>query len=460
MNEFDLPKEVKEDPNKIETEESINGNIEQQPQNNNAENMSMQSLINNNNEQNNTNNNNSSKLIIYAILNAIIIFILNYSWVNHNKYIAFALPVYVVIFGFITAIKYQKSNDFPTSLLLGGVLCGIITFLISIKAEDSELYTHYAISSAACGILGYTLAAVINGLITNKQKTGVQILGSLIYFAALIGVPYYINKKYPNIINNYVLYHRTEIIAKTENEFITETLKNRYGIKFVCGKDISNVKGFENDRDIVGETSQIDQDNRLLTVRKCIDENNVQFDAISIEYNKSKIQYIVEDTYFEITKMEVEKENIIKLIKGAISVESVKVYMYPKKNCHFIGDCIDTDEYFEIYETENNFNNLYENSKSIDLRKYVSDSSKDFINNFGFKYQIFVYGKYQGMDEGSAFALVESIISTLNDNNYKNNNGYEIIIIDTSNKDLQRKVLSVKGEASTNKYFENPQIDK
>lgn len=401
----------------------------------------------------------AATLVKFAIINAIIIVVCNILVTRGIKYGIFAIPILIIVFTIATASKYKEKNDYPTSVLLSGVFSGIVMFIISIVSKDVELYTHLAIVCAASGIIGYLISAVTNSLLSSKEKTGVQILGGLLFYALIVAGPLYLYKTKPNFINQYVFYNKTEIIAKTENEYITETLKVRYGIKFVCGEEISKVKGYEDNTEVVKVKSQIDQDNKLLTTRTCIDENANEFQVTSIEYNKSKVQYIVQDQYLEETKLAQEKNELIEMIKDVTGASQVKVFLYPQKNCHFIGDCISTSDYFEIYEEENDFNKMFEASKVIDLRKYVSLEPKELINEYQFKYQIFVYGKYLDRVQSDLMDMIQKILDKLNEKGYKNTFGYEVIVLDVTNKELQQKLISVYGQSNDSKSFTNPVIE-
>ena len=446
MDNFELPK-VNEEEQPIEQN---NQNVEQLNINNNEMNNNQNVPI-----ENNSNDESAGNLIIYAIINIFIIFGFNYATIKVNTKIIIAIPICIIVLTFLTALKHKNRNDYPTGVLLGGIASGIITFVLSFKL-DQDLFTHFAIVTSAMGVIGYTLSATLNGLLTKKNKTGVQILGPLLYFILLFGGGYYAYKKYPNTINNYLFYNKVEIVASTEEEFIIETLKVRYGQKFICGEELkpylSELPRVE-DTNITEIQNKITKDRRLMTVRYCTDENRNLFQVMSIEYNKTNNQYVIRDTYLNSLKVDVFKENLVEKLKLELKVANVKIYIYSKDNCLFYGDCV-TDDYFENMENETNIDNQYKKSRELELKSVLGIEPLDFINKEGFKYQIQIYNDFSNTPKEQLAAIAENILRILNDNGYKNTSGYNIEIYNIDLEGLQTKLLTASGEAGES--FANP----
>ena len=441
MNEFDLPKvneENQEQPNNIEEVNKVEELVPEQP------------IIEQPNQEG------AGSLILFTIMNALIIFGLHYATLNYTTKALYAIPIVIVVLTIITAAKYQKKNDYPTSLLLSGVLCGIVTFLLSFKL-DQDLYTHYAIITAATGIIGYTISATINGLIANKNKTGMQILGPILYIGLLIGGAYYAIQKYPNQVNKYLFYNKAEIIATTEEEYIKEILKIRYGQKFICDKELRDYVGSlpRKEDDITKVQNKITKERRLMTYRYCIDENKNLFTVTSTEYDKSKNQYIVQDTYLDTLKLDVIKEELTTLLKDTINPTNIKIYMYSKNNCLFYGDCA-TNEYFDNLANENDIEKQFSKSKELDFKKQLTLSPKEFVNNNSFKYQINIYGNYESIPDNQLAENVDKILDALNNEGLKNTSGYEIEIYTNYAGDLQVKLITAEGKSGNS--FADPDV--
>ncbi len=459
MDNFELPKMNEEQ----QPEEQNNQNVEQINMNNNVNNNEVNTNEVNNNMNNNQNipsnpeknDESAGNLIIYAIINIFIIFGLNYVTVKVNTKALIAIPICIVVLTFITALKHKNKNDYPTGVLLGGIASGIITFLLSFKL-DQDLFTHFAIITSAMGVVGYTISATLNSLIVTKNKTGVQILGPILYFVLLIGGGYFVYQKYPNKVNKYLYYNKVEIVASTEEEFISETLKLRYDLKFICGEELKPyVKDLPpvTDDDITAVQPKITKERRLMTIRYCTDENKNLFQVLSIEYNKTKNQYVVRDTYINKTKIDVLKEDLVEKLKNELKVDNVKIYMYAKDNCLFYGDCV-TDDYFENMEKETNIDNQYNKSKELELKSKLLMEPLEFVNKEKFKFQIAIYKDFDGTPLEQLQAVVNNTLNVLNNNGYENTSGYVIEVFDVNPDDLQKKLLVATGEAGDS--FANP----
>ena len=446
VNEEELPKEVEQpqQQEQVEQPQQEVEQLEQQPEQNN-----------NNINNNHVNQEGAGKLVLLTIINALIIFGIHYSVQNYNIKILYALPVVIVVLTIITAGMYKEKNDYPTSLLLSGVLCGSVTFLLSFKL-DQDLYTHYAIITAASGILGYIVSASINSLLTKKNKTGMQVLGPIVFLGLLVGVGYYLYNKYPNKINEYLFYNKAEIKASSEEEFISEVLKIRYGQKFLCGEELAQYKNkFRTSDDITQVQNKITKDRRLMTVRYCTDENSNLFTVMSTEYNKSANQYIVLDTYLDNIKLATIRDELAAKVQEKTNAKRVKVFLYPSENCSFYGDCT-TNDYFENYEKETNVENQYKRSKELKFDKYLSLEPKQFVNQLEFKYQIFIYNNYRNYQPEQLQEVINNTISVLNESGLKNNSGYIIEAYDSPTEDYQQKMISATGAKGDT--FANPEI--
>ena len=76
---------------------------------------------------------------------------------------------------------------------------------------------------------------IITNILTNiKNIKALQTIAYLLFFALLIGGPYLAYKKWPTEFNQYIFYQQNEVVAQTYEEYVTKTLKARYGVDFNC----------------------------------------------------------------------------------------------------------------------------------------------------------------------------------------------------------------------------------
>lgn len=390
------------------------------------------------------NNTASGKLIPMIIVSAFVILGLLYATININELAFFAIPGYIVLFSIIFAFIDKKKSDFPLSLLIGGMIGAVITFLLSMNnTEKMDLYTHYSIFSAGFGILGLIIGNMITKLIGDKKNVAaLQTIGIVLVIIAFIGGPYYLYKNKPDIMYRYVFYRIDEIKASTEDEFVIKQLENRYNEKFTC----NNIK------------YGLDENKIKVTTRTCRDSKNKEISVKSITYNETEVQYIIEDNYMDVLLIDQFKEDI----GGKIAKEttgSVAVSIYPEKNCNFVGDCIDCKEYLEDYEELTNIDNKYNNSKELKLEKYKTMTPVNFINDYGFKIRIEISGLFNNLPIQTYENMIESTLNTLNTQGVKNTYGYEIIIYyyDSSSQ-LKYAVYKVEGQKNSDQTFKDPTV--
>lgn len=388
-----------------------------------------------------TNVHNNNNLFMLVIISAIVIFGSAYATVNFKDLAIAIIPIYIVIGSLIFAIKDKINSNFPNGLLLGGLITAIFTFVLSIvNEEEQSLWTYYAIISGASAIIGLMTSSIITKIIGDTKNTkGVHILGALIYFAAIVAIPMYIYKTYPETFYKYVLHKENKIVAETEDEFVLKTLKNRYGIEFTCGK----------------AKHGLDENRIRVTTRTCTDSKTNTITVRSTAYDEANVLYIVEDNYLDILYLSSIKEKIQKELSN-VTGASVVAYLYPKTGCSFVGDCYDSEEYNKIYAEETNRDNKYKKSSTYKFDKYIGVNPLDFVNDYEFKYFIEITGSYSGVISSNYDSIINTVLSSLNNSGFKNTSGYEIIIKNRI-EDLKLPVYKVVGEASSN-GFTNPKI--
>ena len=386
-----------------------------------------------------------NKLILLILVNAILIFGFLYSMINFNSIIIIAIPIYLVIFAIYGALKNKNNSDQPLASLIGGMLVAVITFVISVIKEDEvDLWTYYAIASAIVGFLGFLISNIITKIFTDRKNIkALSTIGIVLFFAALIGVPFYLYKKFPEEFYKIVFLKQTEVHAETEEEFIIKTLRNRYNVEFTCDK--STVK------------HQIDQYSQKITQRECKDPNNRVTIVKSTTYNESENQFVITEDYIDQLYLKDLKENILKAIENSTSITDARIYLYPEKNCTFIGDCVKCDEYFESYEEENNFDNQFKNSTQLNLSKYLNKNAIEFVNEFKFKYIITILGTYNETTDFNA--ILNNLLSNLNNMGLKNTYGYNITISSYDESRLyEEELFEAKGQRTDDLTFKDPEI--
>lgn len=387
----------------------------------------------------------NNKIFGLILLNAILIFALLYLTLNISEFFILAIPSYMILLSIFHAIKYKTKSDVPISIMVGGIVVGVITFILSmVKTDQIDLWTYYAVASAITGFIGLITTNIITKIIgDNKNIKALQTIGYLIYFASLIGLPIYFYKNYPEEFYKIIFQKQTEVVAETEKEFVLKTLKNRYNVEFTC--------------DAEKERHQIDQNKRKIVERECTDNLGNSAIIQSIVYNESKNEYIVTDNYIDILYLNKVKEKISTDL-ASINNSDVNISLYPEKNCTFVGDCVNCEEYYNTYDQEINIDNQYKNSTHLNMTKYLNYSEKDFINNYNFKFIIDITGAFP--EETTDYNLViDNTLKAINNLGYKNNYGYIITLnnnVSNGGFQLEKTVYKVKGNTTDDKTFKNP----
>ncbi len=386
-----------------------------------------------------------NKLISLVIVNALLIFGLLYSMINFNSLIIIGIPVYIVILAIIEVVRSKNNSDQPLANLIGGMLVAVVTFVISmVRESEMDLWTYYAIASAIISFLGFLISTIITKIFTDfKSIKALSAVGIILFFALIIGGPFYFYKKYPEEFFKIVFLKQTEVHAETEEEFILKTLKNRYSVEFTCNNE--KVRHY------------INQYSQKITKRTCYDSSQREVNVFSTTYNESENQFIISDDYMDIIYLTEFKTKLSNTLKSNTGANSVKLYLYPEKNCTFVGDCAECDEYFESYDEENDFSNQFNNSTQLNLSNYLNKNVLDFVNDYKFKYIINVLGNYT---ETSDFnAIINTVLTSLNSSGLKNNYGYDIKITDENT--LQGYELiryEVKGQKTDDGVFKDPVV--
>ena len=113
----------------------------------------------------------------------------------------------------------------------------------------------------------------------------------------------------------------------------------------------------------------------------CVDENDNLVFVTTTAFNEGATQYTVTDNFLDILYFNEIKAEIAKKIQNVTSATEVVVYLFPKENCTFIGDCADCDEYYASYKKENDSANRYKVSSKLDYSKVIGLSNEEFIKN-------------------------------------------------------------------------------
>ena len=71
----------------------------------------------------------TKKVIPMVIINAIVIFALFYFTVNKNTLISVGVPIYIMLGSIIIAILDKKKSEFPTSVVIGGMVSAVVCFV-------------------------------------------------------------------------------------------------------------------------------------------------------------------------------------------------------------------------------------------------------------------------------------------------------------------------------------------
>lgn len=395
-------------------------------------------------------NKNLSKLAILILINTIGIFALVYLTLNVKEILIIGIPLFIIVLSIIMAITNKKDSLEPQATLISGMIVAVICFVVSMLKEDQmDLWTHYAIYGAVIAFVGFISSNLITNTLSDlKNIKAVPMLGVIIYFVALFGIPYFIYNKYPETFYKYVFLKQAEIKAETEEEFIIKTLKNRYDIDFVCHND--NIK------------YQVDQNNRRSNVRKCYDPNNKalgEFTVTSTIYNLTENQYMIQDDYLDLALLQKYTTKLGSDIAQVTTATRINPYLFPvNNNCNLIGNCVECDEYFENYKDIDSFDNQYQESKSLNLSKYIkSGSAASLVEDYKFKYVFTISGIF---NDTNINTVVNNILNKLNTAGYKNYSGVYIAFYDNSQEGNIIKAYEVRVSGSDDLQFKNPDIKK
>lgn len=391
----------------------------------------------------------NSKMLSLVLLNALLLFASLYLTIKVNEIAFFIFPVASIILTIFNALKDQKESSYPTSILLGGMGLAVISYAISaIDSNNVDYWTYYAIASAVLGFIFFAISNIITKIITNRQDIkALATIGYLIFFAAIIGIPYYLYTKYPDEFYRYVFNRQAPVVAETESEYVLKTLKNRYNISFTCDSDVQ---------------SKLYSGTQVEKIYTCYAGSNTKdkISVTSMQYYDSDNEdhYIVKDDYMDILKLNNARQTISQDILDYVAASEVTTYLYPESGCRFIGDCAECDEYYETYQSDEEFVNQYNFSKNLNLSKYLSMDTTSFINEYKFKLIINIsISSNLYYDESNYDNVIDKTLTILNNIGLKNTYGYYIRIYsyDKTN-DLKKEVYKVKGDKSSDGTFKDP----
>ena len=387
----------------------------------------------------------TKKVIPMIIINAIVIFALFYFTVNKNTLISAGVPIYIILGSIIFAILDKKKSEFPTSVVIGGMVSAVVCFVVSMLYEKQmDLWTYYTAACALTGIIGLMISNIVTSLLTNiKNIKALQTIGYLIVFALIFGGPYLAYKKWPTEFNQYIFYQQNEVVAETYEEYVTKTLKARYNVEFNC--DFQNKSYHKTEK------------NEIMTTLTCkTSVIDTPINIRTIPYNESKVQYTIIDDFLEQVYLKEIKTLISNKVKQSTGATSVITYLYPKDKCIFAGDCADCEDYYDNYSKINDPKNRYEISSSINLSKYMGLSTEDFITKFinenEYKVILNIKGAYD-KDYTDFKTLQQKTLTGLNELKLKNTYGYEINFFDTSKTSFETKVNNTIGKTNDTKEF-------
>lgn len=387
----------------------------------------------------------TKKVIPMIIINAIVIFALFYFTVNKNTLISAGVPIYIILGSIIFAILDKKKSEFPTSVVIGGMVSAVVCFVVSMLYEDQmDLWTYYTAACALTGIIGLMISNIVTNLLTNiKNIKALQTIGYLIVFALIFGGPYLAYQKWPTEFNQYIFYQQNEIVAETYEEYVTKTLKARYNVEFNC--DFQNKSYHKTEK------------NEIMTTLTCkTSVIDTPINIRTIPYNESKVRYTIIDDFLEQVYLKEIKTLISNKVKQSTGATSVITYLYPKDKCIFAGDCADCEDYYDNYSKINDPKNRYEISSSINVSKYMGLSTEDFITKFinenEYKVILNIKGAYD-KDYTDFKTLQQKTLTGLNELKLKNTYGYEINFFDTSKTSFETKVNNTIGKTNDTKEF-------
>ena len=386
-----------------------------------------------------------SKVAVWTLMFTMIFFVCLYGAFKVKDLLIFAPIVIGIVLTIPASIKEKKESSRHTAVLVGGMLTAVVAYVIGmVRKEEADFWMHFAICSAIIVFVTYGICAIIHMIIANRENIkALGTIGIILFFAAIIGIPYYIYQKNPEEIYKKIFLKTTVVKAETEFEYITKTLKNRYNVDFECqNKRVkTNV-----------------QKGRKITERTCVPVKDKDYKVTvkSLTYNEEENQYIVMDDYLDIIKFNEYKKSIATKILSTAGALSVNLFIYPEKNCSFLGDCTECEEYFKSYDDEMEPGNLYKASSSANYEKYVAMSPKDIINDGKYKYIITIVGNFSTATD--FLGMSNLVLEELNKEGLENNYGFEITYFNTTDGgDTQKQVYKVKGEAVEDQKFRNPQ---
>ena len=391
------------------------------------------------------------KIGTLVLLNAVVIFACLLGMVKIIEFFIFVIPLFIIVMASVHATKERDKSNYPVSILIGGMLVAVVTFVISMVDEKNmDMWTHFAIVSAASAFIGLIMSNIITKLVAKREEVkALETIAYLLFFVGLVGIPVFLNMKYPEAFHRIMFQSITEVKAETEEEFVIKTLKNRYNIDFTCD---SKTKPYQ------------DFGNILKKARTCKDPEGREIQVYSAGYNESKNQYVVYDNYTEILYFKPLSEKLSSEIKKASNAREVKVYFFPETGCTFVGDCADCDEYRESIEKEEDFNNQYKTSSSLDLSKYIkSNDAVSFINDGKYKIiiKITVSGNLDVSTSGENYEIIDRTLDILNNSGLKNNYGFDVLIQKyDSGADYVQEELKVTGKATSDKTFKDQVVVK
>lgn len=391
--------------------------------------------------------NTASKNIFLTTLCAIITFVCLYCAINITEIAILVIPIYIILGTIISVVKAKKETSFPVTVLIGGMIVAVVTFILSMLQEDQmDMWTYYAVAGAVVAFVGLITGNIITKFIVDRKNIkAIQCLGYLLYFVALVAVPAFLYTNYREEFYKFVFQKQTVVEAETEEEFVMKTIKNRYGVEFVC--DETKTK------------HEHTVEKRKAVKRTCKDSYGNTATIYSIAYNEGSNEYIVIDDYINVAILNNSRKTIGTDLINQIGASEMKIYYYPKENCTFVGDCVDNDDYFENYQKENDINNQFKVSTELNLQKYLKLNYKDFVNQYEFKIVFNIVGKYSEQTDYNG--IVNNILNKLNQQGYKNNYGYIITInndISSNGFELAEVVYQVTGDTNPEKTFKDPQV--
>ncbi len=248
-------------------------------------------------------NNAFSKILFFAVLSGVIIFLFLFLTVEKIKIAIIGIPLYIVVGTIIFALKDKKDSVFPQSLIVGGMGVAVITFLLSTDETKIDYWTYFALASGISAFVGLIVGNMITKVLTEaKEMKGLQTIGYILVFAALIGGPVFFYYKFPEEFQKIVFLEKNpEIKAETEEEFTMKTLQNRYDIKFTCNSKTKK---------LYDEAEQ-----RLIIRRVCNDGFGHEINVDSTMYNQLENQYIVVDNYLDVLFFNNVKKDLTALLK-------------------------------------------------------------------------------------------------------------------------------------------------